>query len=340
MSLKQSTKERIKNYILEKIEDEDPLFVKKTAENFEVSLTTVYRYIKELYDAKVIKKENGNYILETKRISKSYATDITLEEDKIFDELVESIVLEFPDNVRRIWRYAFTEMMNNAIEHSNARKIWVGVWYNYRTTNICIQDDGIGIFEKIKQYYGYESLDDAVNELFKGKLTTDSENHTGEGIFFTSRMMEDFCVLSGGKIFTHSSNCDITRDVESVPVLKKYKDQQGTFVLMKLANNSKTVIREVFDMFSESGGGLTKTQIPMKNIFTDGFPVSRSQAKRLYSRFEEFEEVRLDFAGIDELGQGFAHELFVVFSRKHPEVKIIIENANDEVNKMISHVKA
>ena len=43
MSLKKSTKERIKKYILEKIEIGDASIVKTTAENFNVSLTTVYR---------------------------------------------------------------------------------------------------------------------------------------------------------------------------------------------------------------------------------------------------------------------------------------------------------
>ena len=48
----------------------------------------------------------------------------------------------------------------------------------------------------------------------------------------------------------------------------------------------------------------------------------------------------MDFNGIDDIGQGFAHELFVVFRRKHPEVKLITVNANEDVQKMISHVTA
>ena len=91
-------------------------------------------------------------------------------------------------------------------------------------------------------------------------------------------------------------------------------------------------------MFLDVDNGFNKTQIPLKSIFTDGFPVSRSQAKRLSIRFDDFEEVILDFNGIDDIGQGFAHELFVVFKRKHPDVKLITVNANDDVKRMISHV--
>lgn len=63
------------------------------------------------------------------------------------------------------------------------------------------------------------------------------------------------------------------------------------------------------------------------------------RAKRLYNRFDKFQEIELDFSGIEEIGQGFAHELFVVFTREHPNVKLIPLNISKEVEKMINHVK-
>lgn len=90
-------------------------------------------------------------------------------------------------------------------------------------------------------------------------------------------------------------------------------------------------------MFADTDGGFTKTRIPVKNIF-ETYPVSRSQAKRLCHRFECFQEVQLDFTGIDEIGQGFAHEIFVVFQKSHPDVKIIPQNMTKDVQRMIYHV--
>ena len=338
MSLKKSAKDRIKKYILEKIEIHDTALAKKAADNFDVSLTTVYRYINELCTDGLIEKNGRKYVLKETSNAKVYYTSTQLEEDKIFGEIIEPVVKKLPDNVFRIWQYAFTEMMNNAIDHSNAEKISVVVFQNYVSTSVIIEDDGIGIFEKIKEYYGYESLDDAVMELFKGKLTTDSEHHTGEGIFFTSRMIEHFGVLSSGKVFTHNTHFDVMRNIRSVPELEGWDGRKGTAVIMIMPNECKTNIKEVFDMFSDVDNGFNKTQIPLKSIFTDGFPVSRSQAKRLSIRFDDFEEVILDFNEIDDIGQGFAHELFVVFKRKHPDVKLITVNANDDVKRMISHV--
>ena len=68
------------------------------------------------------------------------------------------------------------------------------------------------------------------------------------------------------------------------------------------------------------------------------FPVARSQAKRLYKQFECVGEVILDFEDISDMGQGFAHELFVVYGSNHPEVKLTTINESESVKRMIYHV--
>lgn len=340
MAFAKNKRERIKKYILEKIERKDSDFVKKVAKNFGISLTTVYRYVKELANEGIIKKEEGYYKLTSVEHKFIYHTNgRQLEEDEIFQKEVQPIIYNLPQNVQKVWAYAFTEMMNNAIEHSGAEIICGSVTRNYLDTTIFILDNGIGIFEKIKSYYNYASLDDAISELFKGKLTTDSENHSGEGIFFTSRMLDEFAAMSSGKIFTHDPHFDICKDVESIPEISRWKDEKGTTILMTLSNDSSRTTKEVFDMFSDPDEGFVKTHIPLKNIFANGYPVSRSQARRLTTRFNDFKEVVLDFEGVEDLGQGFAHELFVVFQKRNPKTKLIVENANEDVEKMINHVK-
>ena len=127
----------------------------------------------------------------------------------------------------------------------------------------------------------------------------------------------------------------ILKDIKS---FHAYANSKGTLIYMQLSNSSKKILREVFDMFSDENGGFTKTHIPIKNIF-ESYPVSRSQARRLVHRFDKFQEIELDFDGIDEIGQGFAHELFVVFQREHENVRLIPISTSAEVEKMINHVK-
>ena len=114
-------------------------------------------------------------------------------------------------------------------------------------------------------------------------------------------------------------------------------EDKGTIIFMELSNMSKRTAREVFDMFANADDGFIKTRIPLKNIY-DIYPVARSQAKRLCEGFEKFQEVELDFDGIEELGQGFAHELFVIYANEHPNVKLVPINACEEVQRMINHV--
>ena len=201
MSFPEEKREKIKRYILEKIFQHRPDIAKKTAQAFGISLNTVYRYIRELEQDGMIEKVDNSFRLTMQRefFALNREKNELTEEDMIYDRCIEKFMDGLPDNVRRIWQYSFMEMMNNAIEHSGAEHVFITVRRNYLMTLILISDDGIGIFRKIREYYQYPSLDDAVNELFKGKLTTDSTNHSGEGIFFTSRILDRFAAISDGK---------------------------------------------------------------------------------------------------------------------------------------------
>lgn len=339
MSFTKKRKEQIVHYMLEKIDTGQKDFVKSVCEAFGLSRNTVYRYLRELQENGTIRKECGTYLLSgTKAEYVLSRMKGELEsEDRIYMDKIRRYIDNLPDNVRHIWEYSFMEMMNNAIDHSEAEKVEVRLVQTPLNTSITILDSGVGIFRKIQTFYQFPVIDDAINELFKGKLTTDTEHHSGEGIFFTSRVLDTFAAISDGRIFTHDNYADVLENLGESSMAQTWKDVKGTCIYMKLSNSSQKVLKEVFDMFSDVDGGFTKTEIPLKNIY-DTFPVSRSQAKRLCNRFEHFEKVFLDFSEIEEVGQGFAHEIFVVFAGKHPETEIIPKNANESVMKMINHV--
>ena len=66
--------------------------------------------------------------------------------------------------------------------------------------------------------------------------------------------------------------------------------------------------------------------------------VSRSQARRVLTRFDQFREVFLDFRGVEFIGQAFADEIFRVFRLQHPDINITWMGAEKEVERMILHV--
>jgi uncharacterized protein (DUF1330 family) len=68
--------------------------------------------------------------------------------------------------------------------------------------------------------------------------------------------------------------------------------------------------------------------------------VSRSEAKRLLEGLDRFRHVIVDFAGVEAVGQGFADEVFRVWARAHPEIRIDAENMAPPVAFMIDRARA
>lgn len=352
MSITEKEREKIKKHILELIEKDRKNIVANIHETFGVSATTVYRYLKELESNEIIAKTDerkSGYCLRGKKyIFVYYPQQQQLEEDIIYHRDILPCLQNISADAQKIWCHSFTEIMNNAIDHANAQEIVCSVIQNKLNATILIIDDGIGIFNKIVEYnkrvLGKEiTEDDAVGELFSGKFTTDSSNHSGEGIFFTSRLVDKFIIYSDGRYFGHDSY-----DTEILYNLFENKksaesaiftEQRGTLVMMVLSNYSRRNMEKVLNDFSDPDKGFFRTQILIKNVIPNGDPVSRSQAKRLYNNFEKFEEVELDFSGIENIGQAFTHELFVVFERNHPKVTLTVKNANQKVENMIKRVK-
>jgi hypothetical protein len=175
----------------------------------------------------------------------------------------------------------------------------------------------------------------AILELAKGKLTTAPDRHSGEGIFFTSRVFDTFYIMSATLIFFGHRDKDLIVDDKT--------EIKGTAVTMTIHRDSKTTIKSVFDEYTSDAGddyAFVRTVIPVKLMQYEGEALmSRSQAKRLIMRFERFREVVLNFEGVKMIGQAFADEIFRVFKAAHPEVNLMIENADDSILNMVNWVK-
>lgn len=347
MSFTEERRTAIQKYMLDKIRSDDPDFIRKTADNFEISETSVRRYIRTCLDNNYIYEEssrNTGFCLKTTSRQWQAGNDGTLEEDTMFWQNVAPFLEALPDNVRDIWYYTFTEIMNNAIEHSKGSRITYTIQKDILYTEISVADNGIGVFRNIQHYLKEKSgvtLDtaQAALELYKGRMTTDPVRHSGEGIFFSSKMLAEFALWSDNTVYSwHCSDRD--RLVQS-HLIAYYTRMEGigTMAVMKLENDTKRTSREVFDAFAPLEEGFVKTLIPMKEMCPLGDPVARSQARRILRRLDEFREVVFDFHGVGFMGQGFADEVFRVFQDQHPDVKLTVINANSSVQGMILHVQ-
>jgi hypothetical protein len=169
-------------------------------------------------------------------------------------------------------------------------------------------------------------------ELSKGKLTTDPRRHSGEGVFFTSRMFERFQIEANGLGYGREEPDGLGR------LLNESSDQApGTSVLMSTPLNSRRTTAEVFQAYMDAPDDFdfSKTIVPMRlALIGDERLISRSQAKRVVAGLEGFRSVVLDFRGVDEVGQAFSDELFRVYRLAHPGTEVSPVNMSPQVQGM------
>lgn len=292
--------------------------------------------VRELVAAGYLRKEGTTRptytIGRNRRFQQSYPRR-GLAEDTLWSAQLSPLLRDMPRNVLDIAHHGVTEMVNNAIDHSAARHVVVHMDLRDGVLALTIADDGVGIFRKIARALELPDERLALLELSKGKFTTDPRHHSGEGVFFTSRMFDRFQIVSGGLVFSHDEeqDKDVLFDFDDMP-------QTGTAVFMAIRTTSTRTAKQVFDAYSSGPDDYTfaKTVVPVRLVQVgDENLISRSQAKRLMQRVDRFRHVVLDFSGVSAIGQAFADEIFRVFAEAHPEVELVPVHAVPEVQQMI-----
>lgn len=333
--------EDIRHFIVANVQKHPSDIAKVTAARFDITRQAANKHLKRLVAEKVLsergKTRNRTYELSPLVESRTgYAITTDLAEDLVWKNDIVPRLGSLPENVRDIWHYGFTEMLNNAIDHSEGSRIDVIIRKTAASTEMILMDDGVGIFKKIQSELALLDERHAILELAKGKLTTDPERHTGEGIFFTSRMFDSFDILSGGVYFSHKFG-----DAEDW-ILERHGSRPGTAVWMKIDNHTSRTTKKIFDKFSSGDDyGFNKTVVPVKLAqYGNDKLVSRSQAKRLLARVELFKIVIFDFTDVETIGQAFADEIFRVFANRHPQMELVPVRANSNVKRMIERAKS
>lgn len=327
--------ETIRQFILENIEVHPSDITSVISAKFGISRQASHRHIQRLVSEGLViahgaTRDRKYEVKPLVEFSKGLSLN-GLEEDKVWRKYIRPLLQNLPENVLQICQYGFTEIVNNAIDHSEGTKLTILLKHTYRLVTMEVIDNGIGIFFKIQKEFNLDDQLHAILELSKGKLTTDPVHHTGEGIFFASRMFDSFSIMSGKLFFTHLESDDdwLLEDREEL--------HKGTAVEMIISIKSTRTTKQVFDRFTAEGDyGFSKTHVPVfLAAYRDENLISRSQAKRLLTRFERFKEILLDFENVKSIGQAFADEIFRVFTSQHPNIHLSYVNANKQVEGMI-----
>jgi anti-sigma regulatory factor (Ser/Thr protein kinase) len=332
--------EEIRKFALRQVEEHPHGLANLVAKTFSISQQTARAHLGRLTSGGLLTEQgatsNRIYFLRVlEDWQKTYQISSDIDEHQILDVDILPRLTNLAQNVQSIWSTAFTEMFNNVIDHSSATEATVEIRKTAINTEMVIHDNGVGIFKKIQEALNLSSERYAVVQLSKGKFTTDPSKHSGEDIFFTSKMFDRFDILSGGLAFSGDSN--------NHPKWVTDKFHGGTMVWMKLDNDSTREPKDVYGQFAaghDEDFAFNKTAVPIKLAQVGpGGLVSRSQAKRVLAGIDRLKVVALDFTGVDWIGQGFADEIFRVYQNAHPDIKILVEGASPDVNAMIQRVK-
>ena len=328
-------------FILAHVEDQPRGIAKVVAERFSMSRQAANRHVARLAGEGLLVADGAtrsrSYRLAIlAALAKTVPITPALEEHALWETHVLPILRSAPPNVLDICNYGFTEMVNNAKDHSGSAMVSISARVTAATVNMTVKDEGVGIFQKIRTALELEDERHAILELVKGKVTTDPARHTGEGIFFTSRMFDYFAVDSGRLFLGRMRHTNDFLIDAAEPVT-------GTRISMTIATSSDHTASEVFDSYATDQDDYafqrTHVVVSLGQASAEKL-VSRSQAKRIVARLDRFKEVLLDFKGIDSIGPGFADEIFRVFASTHPAVDLVVINASDEVKKMIRRAES
>lgn len=326
-----------KNRILINAEDHPNDLVQYCAANLSLSKNTVTKYINELIQSgQLLRTKTGRfpaYALPITEKTFSFQCADTKSEEDVWRTILPFVEKQ-PREVAQILDYSFLEICNNVLEHSEAKQFTVKVEKSFVKLRITIADDGIGIFTKIKNDLHLWDEAQAIIELSKGKFTSNPQSHSGEGIFFSSKLCDLFAIFSGNLSYSPQ---------ETIPAdLVPPQPVQGTTVVFTIYFNTQKKAQEIFAEFagSDVDEPQFKTIIQLRFMEQEGIALtSRSQARRLLNRLEKFTCAVFDFSGVHFIGQAFADEIFRVYPTKNPRTELQYINANADIENMIAHVR-
>jgi anti-sigma regulatory factor (Ser/Thr protein kinase) len=237
-------------------------------------------------------------------------------------------------NVRRMAAHAFTELLNNAVDHSGGQRVTVSMRQTALHLQMLVSDDGCGLFQRVAQAFDIADPQQAMFELSKGKLSSQPERHSGHGLFFTSRLADIFDIHTAQAAFQYRPwNAKQWHSARPATAA-------GTSVYLAIDLDTARTLAAVLHAHSASGrsAAFERTRVPLHLMADGGTLASRAEARRVAQRLLSFQQADIDFNGLDDVGHGFADELFRVFGRAHPGLALRPLGMNARVQAMVASV--
>ncbi|MDF1827639.1 MAG: DUF4325 domain-containing protein [Legionellaceae bacterium] len=335
----QTQADKIKSFILNHVAQHAHDIVSYSMAEFAVSRTTVLRHIQYLIKQKKITK-TGRTKQITYTLTAALNKQLSIHLDKNFDEFEffsehfsQLLLQNLNQHAYAICEYVITELLNNCKDHSKGSKATISTHLEGDVFHCVIDDNGEGLFKSIEASSSFSDVRDIIFELSKGKLTRDPINHTGEGLFFSSRAVDRFSIVANDYQFMRDN-------LEYDWTFCQAAYANGTRVMFEINKNTERQLDALFKGYTEDFSfNKTDILVDLSQHYGERL-ISRSQAKRVCRRLENFTHITLDFKKIEAVGQGFVDQLFRVYQRESPNLVINYIHANESVDYMIKRCLA
>ena len=304
--------------------------------------TAVSRELRKMiFAGDVISERRGKNILYSLGASGIIVdTDLELissHEDLVWADLVQNEQLRknASENAIGAVQFAFTEMLNNAIDHSRSDRGHILLKIANGKIKFVVRDYGVGVFRQVCRRKSLEDEIEAVQTIMKGKTTTMPSVHSGEGIFWVSKLAERLTISS------YDYRLIVDNLVQDYTIEKLDEEVKGTEVEFEMDACAQLSLEDFFGKYigEKEYVELDMTVVQLGLYREGSMWISRSQAKRVLNGLEKYQRVVFDFAGIKMVGQGFCDEIFRVFEIAHPEIKMEATNMCPSVEMMVTRAQ-
>jgi hypothetical protein len=301
-----------------------------------VSRATAQRRLRELVAQGRLARQGAGrgarYVLPQTRWERRLAG---LAEDRLWNEVRPALAdLGLAERELGTVGYTFTEMVNNAIDHSRGDSLLVTASVASAGVVVEISDDGIGVFRRVRESRDLPDDVEAVFVLEKGRFTTQPERHSGEGIFFSSKAANRY-VLESGRVAWITDNDARDTTIQLQPELRT-----GTRVSLTFVPGNVVVLADLFQQWTDPATlafDRTRTTVRLASFGVQ--LLSRSEARRVTVGLAAFRHVTIDFTGVDLVGQGFCDEVFRVFAAANPQIVLAPAGMNESVAFMVERAR-
>lgn len=248
---------------------------------------------------------------------------------------------QLPGHVQRMAQHAFTELVNNAVDHSGGTQVTVSMRQTPTQLQLLVSDDGCGLFRRIEDSFDIAEPAMAMLELAKGRLTSQPRRHCGLGLLVTAQLADVFDVRANAHGFQRRAWSEAPWHAMPQPALAR---RDGTTVYLAVALDTERTLDSVQRSLSADGRSLAfdRARVPLRLVAEAPHQVlaSRSEARRVAARLAGFRRAEIDFTGLPEIGHAFAHELFAVFREENPGLDMVAIGAAPPVAEMLGAVGA